>query len=269
MRSCLTITALAFSLLFSAQPVPAQLNSFFQGSAGSRLGVTVQDVTADRAAALKLGSVTGTEVVRVETGSPADQAGLKPGDVLLSYNGESVMGGQQLSRLVSETPSGRKVKLEYFRDGRVFTAAVTTAARATRATLASGGQSNVDPAGASLNDELFLVGSFPTPGFFWMNQQLGIECEGLDGNNSQLAEFFGVKHGVLVRAVARDSAAAKAGIRAGDVITRICGQPLTDPKEINYCLRHGQHPAKSLPIEVVRDHKESTLKIVIGSDGQE
>jgi len=263
MRSRLTIFAFALALLLSVKTLPAQ---FFQVSSGSRIGVTVQDINADRAAALKLGSVTGTEVVRVEQGSPADQAGIRPGDVLLSFNGESVAGGLQFGRLVSETPAGRKVKLGYFRDGRIFTVPVVTAARAT---FSSGGQSNVDQAIANLNEDLLLVGSFPTPGFFWMNQQLGIECEGLDANNSQLADFFGVKHGVLVRAVIRDSVAAKAGMRAGDVIVKICGQALADPKEINYCLRHRQRPAKSFPIEVVREHKESTLKIVFGPDAQE
>src|SRR5208337_2533555 len=55
----------------------------------------------------------------------------------------------------------------------------------------------------------------------WHSTTLGVETEGL---NSQLAEFFGVKEGILVRAVTKGSAADSAGLRAGDVITKIDGQ---------------------------------------------
>ena len=114
-----------------------------------------------------------------------------------------------------------------------------------------------------------LAGSFPNVRYSWTNPQLGIEFEGLDSRNSQLAEFFGVKHGILVRSVAKESAAAKAGLRAGDVIMQVGGHPVADPKEINYYIRQEEHLSKPFPLEVLREHKESTLKVSLNSDSQE
>ena len=81
------------------------------------LGIGLVNVDADRASVLKLGDQGGAEVVAVEEGSPADRYGIQIGDVLLRFNGETVLGVQQLGRLVRETPPGRKVKLEYWRNG--------------------------------------------------------------------------------------------------------------------------------------------------------
>ncbi len=63
MRSWFTIPLLAVALLIPVQPAPAQFNSLMEGSSGSRIGVGLHDIDADRAAALKLGSVTGAEVI--------------------------------------------------------------------------------------------------------------------------------------------------------------------------------------------------------------
>ncbi len=204
MRSCLAVPVLLAGLLFSAQHLPAQFSLYSEGSQGSRIGVGLHDIDANRAATLKLGSVTGVEVVSVDSGSPAEQAGIRVGDVLLSYNGESIVGAQQLGRLVLETPVGRKVKIEYSRDGRVSTVTATTAARPANEPMSFNNLTLNGP-----NDGWMMSAPVPTPRFSWTNMQLGIECEGLDARNSQLAEFFGVKRGVLVRSVNKDSAAAK------------------------------------------------------------
>jgi serine protease Do len=260
MRSCFAIPALAASLFLSAQHLPAQFNlsqSFTEGFSGSRIGVGLRDIDADRAVSLKLGSVTGVEVISVEPGSPAERAGIKAGDVLLSFNSESIVGAQQLGRLVAETPVGRKIKIEYSRDGKVSTVIANTAARQSVATMPFNPITLTDVGGEAWS----LPGSVPTSNLSWRSPQLGIECEGLDSRTSQLAEFFGVKRGVLVRSVNKDSAAAKAGLRAGDVILQISGHPVADPKEIVYYVREEQHAAKPLPLEVMRDHKPATLKI--------
>jgi len=277
MRFCFTIPALLIGLVVAAPHLRAQRfngltlsNSFTDGATtGSRIGVALRDIDADRAAALKLGSVTGAEIMAVESGSPAEQAGLKAGDVLLSYNNESIVGAQQLGRLVGETPVGRKVKIEYSRDGKVTTVFATTGARSAHSIFPLTSQTGFDPSFGPGPSDIFLASSTPSPHFSWTNPQLGIECEGLDARNSQLAEFFGVKRGVLVRSVSKDSAAAKAGLRAGDVITQVSGHPVGDPKEVVYFIRQEQHLAKPFPVEVMRDHKQSTVKISFPSDSQE
>jgi serine protease Do len=88
---------------------------------------------------------------------------------------------------------------------------------------------------------------------------LGIECESL---GSQLAAFFGVKEGVLVRSVGKDSAAEKAGMRAGDVIVKVDGEAVTQTHEISSLVRaaRGKH---TFPVVVVRDKKEVTLSATL------
>src|SRR6478609_1739069 len=88
---------------------------------GSYLGVGIQEITAERAKALKLREEAGVEVTRVAPDSPAAKAGLKEGDVVLQYNGTKVEGLEQLSRLVRETPVGREAKLDIFRNGAPMT----------------------------------------------------------------------------------------------------------------------------------------------------
>ena len=84
---------------------------------GSHLGVRLEDVGREDVARLKLSEERGALVKSVEGGSPADKAGMKAGDVIVRYHGESVMGASQLARLVRETPPGRTVPIEVVRDG--------------------------------------------------------------------------------------------------------------------------------------------------------
>ena len=88
---------------------------------GSYLGVNLAEIDGPRARELKLRETTGVEITRVEEGSPADKAGLKPNDVVLEYNGQRVDGMEQFGRLVRETPAGREVKLVISRNGATQT----------------------------------------------------------------------------------------------------------------------------------------------------
>jgi serine protease Do len=88
---------------------------------------------------------------------------------------------------------------------------------------------------------------------------LGIESETL---NPQLAEYFGVKEGVLVRSVSANSSAEKAGFKAGDVIIRVDGQKVTSPREISSILQAARS-RKTLPVTVVRRQKEVVLNVML------
>lgn len=101
MRSLLLlplIAALSLAPQAAAQfAVPKDLMLALQARGmGSYLGVHLVDVDMDRAKVLKLADVRGVEVVAVQDESPAEEAGLKAGDVLLSYNGENIISAQQL-----------------------------------------------------------------------------------------------------------------------------------------------------------------------------
>ena len=82
------------------------------------LGVTPEDISADRAKELKLSAARGVYVSEVEKDSPAEKAGLKSGDVITEFNGTHVEGVTQFRRLVRETPPGHSVGIVVTRDGK-------------------------------------------------------------------------------------------------------------------------------------------------------
>ena len=89
------------------------------------LGIGVRDIDPDSAKKFNLKEVRGTEVTSVADDSPAAKAGLKQGDVILDFNGQPIEGGEQLSRMVRETPIGRQVRLGVWRNGSVQTLTAT------------------------------------------------------------------------------------------------------------------------------------------------
>lgn len=238
-------------------------NVYFQfaGAAPiSYIGVNLADIDNDRAHALKLRDVHGVEITRVEDNSPAAKAGLKPGDVVLDYNGQRVEGMEQFGRFVRETPAGREVKLSISRDGNQITVPVTIGAHAWHNPDVSGMQ--MPP----LKEFQFNMPDIKIPEMpqvqIFENMRtpiLGVEAEAL---TPQLAEFFGVKDGVLVRSVFKDSAAEKAGIKAGDVITKVEQEPVTTASELTGALRTARAKT-TFPLQVVRDRHEMTVTVTI------
>ena len=84
----------------------------------SKLGVTIQNVTADIAASLKLPDVSGALVSGVEPGSAAARAGLRQGDVIVSIDGEKLADNNALRNRIAGTKPGSKVAIEVLREGR-------------------------------------------------------------------------------------------------------------------------------------------------------
>jgi len=220
------------------------------GSSGSFLGVGIKEIETDRAKALKLKEEAGVEVTRVDENSPAEKAGLKSGDVILEYNGQHVEGIEQFSRLVHETPAGREVKLGVTRNGANQTIV---------AKIGSRRPAPVVP--FDLGNISVRIPDIPHTFMGWRSSLLGVEAESLDG---QLAEFFGVKEGVLVRSVIQGSAAEKAGMKAGDVITRVDDSKVASSSDVTSRLRSSR--GKSVPVVVLRDHKEVTVSVAVPGD---
>ncbi len=230
------------------------------------LGIGVQDIDADRARTLKLKDVRGAEVTSVVPDSPAAKAGFKEGDVVLSYNGEAVEGQEQLSRLVRETPAGRQVKIEVWRAGASLTLTPTVEERQAMSFSSNG------PWVTGRNFEIPSMPNFNMPDIeiprlmpMYQSPMLGIEGEAL-GQEQQLAEFFGVKDGVLVKAVSHNSAAEKAGIKAGDVIVKIEDSRVTSSREITSVLR-SLGGKSTLNVTVVRARKELVLPVTLEAGG--
>jgi len=101
------------------------------------------------------------------------------------------------------------------------------------------------------------IPDIPSAFMIWRNPTLGIESESL---KPQLGEYFGVKEGVLVRSVAHDSAAEKAGFKAGDVIVKVEGEKVATPREVSSILQ-ASRAKKTVAITVVRHQKEVVLNV--------
>ena len=108
--------AALIGLFASAAPLCQAQNVMF--SSGAYLGIQMADVTASNMSQYKLSSERGVIVRSVVKGSPAEAANLQNGDVILEFAGYPVWSSLQLSRLVQETPVGRKVELIVSRDGK-------------------------------------------------------------------------------------------------------------------------------------------------------
>ncbi len=215
---------------------------------GGFLGIGIREVTAERAKELHLKEEAGVEVTAVRSDSPAEKAGLKTGDVVLQYNGTRVEGFEQFSRMVRETPVGREARLLVFRRG----ADQSFSEQTINVKIAQRGAPFV------VSDGQFRMPDIPRMFQGTRSAMLGVEAEALEG---QLADFFGVKEGVLVRSVIKGSAAEKAGVKAGDVITKVDAAKVATSADITARLR--ALAGKSVAVTLLREHKEMTLMVTM------
>ncbi|MCC6857205.1 MAG: PDZ domain-containing protein [Bryobacterales bacterium] len=227
--------------------------------ARSFLGIGVADIDSERAKTLKLKEERGVEVKSVDEDSPAAKAGLKEGDVVLEFNGQRVEGTEQFMRLVRETPPGRQARLLISRGGAAQTVTATLGSRKGGSVFIGGEPFQFDMPEIRIPPMPPMPPDIPRAVMSYRTGRLGIESESL---SSQLAEYFGVKEGVLVRSVTKDSPAARAGIKAGDVIVKVDGTTVTSPREISSTLRAARSK-KTFPVTLMRDRKEMTLTVTV------
>jgi membrane-associated protease RseP (regulator of RpoE activity) len=231
-----------------------------QGGGRSYLGVDIQDVTADRVSALKLKEERGVEISAVDQDAPAGKAGLKQHDVILDFNGAPVDSGEQLRRLIRETPPGRTITLGISRDGNPMKISVQ---------LADRGRVVLESTPKVVIPRIQPIPKIDIPGYAFQVQtyssSLGIQTENL---SRQLGEYFGVKDGagVLVRSVDKGSAAEKAGIKAGDVIVRAGDEKLTDRADLSHVLRSHREGGK-IALGIMRDKHEQTISVDLPKRG--
>ena len=234
---------------------------------GSYLGVGVVELMPELAKTLKMADEHGVELTRVEDGSPASKAGLKTGDVVLEYNGQRIEGVEQFIRLVKETPPGRRVKLLVWREGGTQTLFATLGARQAVVPRIQAGL-------APMRIPEFDMPEMPLPdipGFFYSGRtgMIGVQVETLP---PQLAEYFGVKTGVLVRTVVENSPASRAGVKAGDVLMRVDDGAVVDIADLLNALATARAKG-SCYIAIMRDHKEIKVQVRLepgrgsGTDG--
>lgn len=250
MKWVITLLCLAAGTAFAQSPERAHSATFRQIANRAHLGVGVAELTDDRVRALNLKDDLGVEVKLVEPNSPAAKAGLKVNDVILEVNGKAVEGNDQFSALIADAGPGAKVNLTVWRNGAKQT---LTATLETDSIFPFGPQAPIVIPALPVMPPNGLV---PFPAFPSDSPMVGFEGEGL---GPQLAEYFGVKEGVLVRSVNPNTPAAHAGLKAGDVVTKVNGIPITSPREITGIVRSSGK--KAISFTVVRNKKEMTLNI--------
>jgi serine protease DegQ len=201
-----------------AREVMNQLLEFGEVQRG-RLGIIIQDMTPSLAEALDLDVAAGAVVTQVEPDSPAEQAGLAPGDVIVEFNGEMVEGSADLRNRVGLVRLGSSAELTYVRDGRRETVEATIG-RST-GLAAEGGQT--------------------------IERLRGAEFRALDPNHPQ----YGRVQGVLVAEVDQGSPAARNGLRAGDIITAVNRRPVQTVQALSEAIRQSR---AAIALNVVRDN---------------
>ena len=228
---------------------------------GSQLGVMVSD--------LESGGNGGVRIDEVEAGSAADKAGVKAGDIVIEFDGERVRSARQLTRLVQETPAGRAVTMAVRRGSDRQTLNVTPEAREAFVWNGRLGpelereiERGVERGLRDLPERIEPFFDFRFDGMPSMGSRgrLGVELERL---SDQLAAYFGATSGgVLVGAVTPESPAAKAGVKAGDVITRVNGTAVKDSRDVIAALRDVTDDGV-VTLDIVRDKKATSLKATI------
>ena len=230
----------------------------------SYIGIGLMDLSEDAVREIGLIEPHGIEITSVLEGSPAEDAGLSDGDIVLTYRGERVQGYEHFARLVRETPAGRRVDLGLVRDGERMTLEVEIGRREAEASVRQAidqARLRIERAKRGLDDlrpDLNLGLSFPQLRVARRNKRLGAELEDLSG---QLAKHFGVDRGVLVREVDEGSPAEESGLRAGDVIMAVDGKAM---RTAIRCERSLSLVEGSVPVKIMRDRAPLTLEIDLG-----
>jgi Do/DeqQ family serine protease len=180
----------------------------------AQLGVMVQPVTSDLAESLGLKDVGGALIGSVTAGSAADRAGLKRGDVIMSFNGQAVHDTNTLRNRVAETAPGSTADVTIVRDGREKHVGVKLdEAAGDRIARRDNESGSVDQA------------------------SLGVSVAPLTPELASRYKLPRDTHGVVVQDVDPDGRAADAGIQAGDVIEEVNRQPVQSVEDLRAALR--------------------------------
>jgi len=199
-----------------ARPVFEQIRDHGKPRRGW-LGVQIQAVTPEIAESLQLREPKGALVTTVTPEGPAQQAGIRQGDVILRFNGQDVDAMRQLPRLVADTPIGQKAEVVIQRGGETRTLSVSV-----------GDMEQAQQAAGAMTES-------PTPSIEPQaptTETLGMTLAPLDATTRETFSIPETVEGVVVTESADDSPAAGQGIAAGDVIVEVGQEPVDSPDDV-------------------------------------
>ncbi|RJG27109.1 Do family serine endopeptidase [Massilia cavernae] len=193
-----------------------------------RMGVQIGEVSKEVAESLGLGKARGGEVSLVEPGGPAEKAGIKVGDIILKYNGQAIERSADLPRLVGASPIGSRAVVTVWRKGQ---------------------QQDIAVGVAEMEDDDAPAKAAPTkPAPDAAANPLGLAVADLTAAQHKALRVQG---GVLVNTAT--GAAARAGLRHGDVILQMDNVDITDARQFN-AMAARLDPKKSVALLVRRDN---------------
>ncbi len=178
------------------------------------LGIGIQDLNQDLAKSFGVTGSNGAVVTDVKEEGPADKAGMKQGDVILSFQGAPIEDAVTLQRAVTRSAVGSKATVKVMRDGQEKELAVTIAKLPDNPQVAK--------AEAGPSDQPLA----------------GLAVQELDQETAQELGLKGKVHGVVVTTVDPESDAERAGLMPGDVIREINRKPVTSIKEFDQAASH-------------------------------
>jgi S1-C subfamily serine protease len=179
----------------------------------------------------------GVVVRDVDPAGPAGKAGLKPGDVIVRIEDKDVANFDSLRKTLTDHKPGDKLSVTVMRDGKEEKLTIALAPR--RPGPAVGG-----PAGAPREGGQAFLGIFTQPLTPETKSQFNIDAN----------------EGVVVTQVGPGTPASKAGLRGGDVITKVDGKAITNPDELREAVRAAR-PGQDLTLSVARGGKSQEVKV--------
>lgn len=258
----------------------ARTFSFSFDGDGGYLGIQTEEVTKDNFAKLGLREVRGIAVEKVVPGSPAERAGVKAGDVIVRFDNEEVTSVRKLTRLLNEVSADHQVRLTVIRAGGERELTATVGKRPMPkfgegnfawSTPPGPGEFQIDPPDVpNMNDFPQIAPGEPgapdRPFMFRMGsgRKIGV---GVTSLTKQLSEHFGVDGGVMINEVRADSPAAKAGLKAGDIIVEAEGKDINSEVDLIRVLQEKKEGDVSLTF--VRGGNRQTIRVTPekGADG--
>ncbi len=240
-------------LPFGSGQVPAN------NPGGPYLGVEFETLTPEVAASENMTGTTGALIKSVVAGSPAAQAGLKAGDVVIAVNGQAVDNNNDLRARVAQLKPNDKITLTIV----TGTANGPTNQHDVTATL---GEQPTSQSGSSIPPDLFRLLPFGNngddnggnngnanpalPALPANGPYLGMEFVMLTPDIAARENMTGTT-GALIRAVMTDSPAAQAGLKAGDVVTAVNGQTFTDSNTLRDLVQ-SHKPGDTIKLTIVK-----------------
>ena len=242
---------------------------------GSYLGIEPQEVTKENFGKFGLSEVRGVAIEKVLENSPAAQAGLQAGDVIVKFENEEVESVRKLSRLIAEVAPDHQVKLTILRGGSQQEITATMGKREMPTVFNGNFKMENLPSLPKMPDmpKTPLVQVMPPNGkgdvfiwkndgengfFFGANRQIGISVSSL---TKQLGEYFGAADGkgLLINDVRENSPAAKAGLKAGDIITEVDGKEIKNNADLIRAINEKKEGDVTLTI--IRDRNRQTVQV--------